>query len=51
LAVNLALWRGVTLPLAIVAVGLGALIGGRPGQVLLLLGVVLAAVLCVLAFD
>lgn len=48
---NLALWRSVTLPLAIVVVGLGALIGGRAGQVLLLLGVILAAVLCVLAFD
>lgn len=40
---TLMLFRNLLLPLAVVCIGLGAVLGGRPGQVLLWLGTVLGA--------
>jgi hypothetical protein len=42
------LLRNLLLPLAVVCIGLGAVIGGKPGQVLLWLGAVLGGVATVL---
>jgi hypothetical protein len=41
--------RNLLLPLAVVCIGLGAVLGGRAGQVLLWVGTVLGGVAAVLA--
>jgi hypothetical protein len=43
--------RNLLLPLATVCIGLGAVLGGKPGQVLLWLGTVLGGVATVLVLT
>ena len=42
------IWRALLMPLGGVALGLGALFGGRPGQILLITGVCLFGVAAIL---
>ena len=42
------LWRVLLLPLAVLLLGLGALVGGRAGHILMIGGTVLAGVAVVL---
>jgi hypothetical protein len=47
----MALFRALLIPLAVLALGVGALIGGRVGHVLLIAGTVLAGVTVVLTLT